>query len=76
MPNRFWPKLVSILFGGLSVLTLFLTPLRASELPLVRIGIVIDGPWERNDEIGEILSGRDPGTSPGGSSTLSFPRTS
>ena len=51
MPNRFCLKLASILFGVLSVLTLFLTPLRASELPLVRIGIVVDGPWERNDEI-------------------------
>ncbi len=48
MKHRFWIGFLG--FGGVGAL-LLLSPLNAADLPVVTIGIVIDGPWERNDEI-------------------------
>ena len=48
MKHRFWLGFLG--FGGVGAL-LLLSPLNAADLPVVTIGIVIDGPWERNDEI-------------------------
>ena len=42
------PGITGLLFAWIACLGI---PLGAADLPLVRIGIVIDGPWDRTDAI-------------------------
>ncbi len=44
-------RLVGGAFFGFLLVGVVLAPAQPAQLPVVRIGVVIDGPWERNEEV-------------------------